>query len=224
MKTEILAIIDKSSSMNPLTNETIIGFNSFIKNQKAVVGECNVTTVLFSGQPSLFKFQNEIPSTCVEVLYTALPLESVPEMTTNEYKCFGWTALLDAIGITTEEAGKRYAAMKEEDRPTKVIVLIITDGDENSSARFSHPEIKNIIKHQEEVYSWEFMFLGANIDAFSVGARLGMKSSNISNYTADTLGTKVAYDAFSTKSTMLRSGMDANAVALSSLVTTQEKQ
>jgi hypothetical protein len=208
MKTEIIAIIDKSTSMMNLVAETIKGFNSFIDGQKAVEGECNVTTVLFSGREE----------TAYEVLYTALPLASVPEMSTAQYRCGGWTAMFDAIGTSVEAAGQRFASMSEADRPTKVIVLIITDGEENSSRKFNQEQIKATIKHQEDKYAWEFMFLGANIDTVKVGSNLGMKMSNVSNYSADAIGTSIAYDAFSTKSAGLRRGMTANSINLASVV------
>jgi len=216
MKTEIIAILDKSTSMRHLTKETIQGFNSFIKEQKKVEGECNVTAVLFSGS-GMFGGE-ESP---IEVLYTAMPVASVPEMTIYQYNCGGWTALLDAIGITVDQAGHRFAYMKEEDRPTKVIVLIITDGEENSSKKYDNEKIKAMIKHQEDVYHWEFMFLGANQDAFSVAGNLGMKLPNVANYSATCAGTESAYRGFAAKTTMLRNGFSANAVQLSSLVTTE---
>lgn len=108
--------------------------------------------------------------------------------------------------------------MKEADRPTKVIVMIITDGAENSSRKYSGEQIKSMIKHQEDKYGWEFMFLGANIDAFAVAGNLGMKLDNVSNYTADKLGTGVAYDSFAMKSTCIRGGMDARLINLAAVV------
>jgi len=204
MKTEIIAILDRSGSMMGLERDTIGGFNSFVEEQKKVEGECNVTLVLFDND--------------YDVLYEARALNEVPELTGKEYFARGSTSLYDAIGKSSQTAGARFAAMTEADRPEKVIVLIITDGYENTSREFTREQIKNMIQHQEEKYAWEFVYLGANQDAFAVGQQFGMKMSNVATYAASEVGTRGAYAAFADKTTSLRSGFDANAVAMAASV------
>lgn len=203
MKTEIIAILDRSGSMGGLESDTIGGFNSFIDSQKKVEGECNVTTVLFDNE--------------IETLYEAVPVKEVKPLTNNEYYVRGMTALLDAIGSSANKSGARYAAMPNP--PDKVIVLIITDGHENSSREFSNDQVKSMIKHQEDNYGWEFVYLGANQNAFDVAVQgFGMKMSNVATYTSSAVGTKQAYAAFGTKAASLRAGQDAVSVNMSSLV------
>lgn len=177
--TSIGVIIDKSGSMAHLTKDTIGGYNSFIKEQKAVPGDAVLTLALFSDK--------------YELVHDSVPLKDVLELTEGTYKASGSTALLDAIGTTVNAMGVKLASMKEEERPSKVIVLIMTDGEENYSAQYKHDQIMNMINHQRDKYAWEFVFIGANQDAIQVGATMGVQASHSYNYVATSLGTQAYF-------------------------------
>ena len=179
--TEIVCILDRSGSMRNLSKDTVEGYNSFIEKQKNEPGEAVLTTVLFNDE--------------YQLLHDRKNIKDVSEMTINDYYPIGCTSLLDAIGKTIDDIGVKLAETKEEERPSKVIFMITTDGMENSSKKYSYDDIKTKVKHQQEKYSWEFIFIGANIDSYNEGSKLGFSESNISNYTADSIGTKSVYDA-----------------------------
>ena len=204
MKTEIISILDRSGSMGMLVSDTIGGYNSFLADQKKLDGECKVTTVLFDDR--------------YEELYSAVDIKNVKDLTSKEYFVRSTTALYDAIGRATTSAGARFAKMSESDRPDKVIVLIITDGFENASKEFTLSQIKEMIQHQESKYSWEFVYLGANQDAFDVGSSMGMKMSNVATYAATSTGTTTAYAGFSAKTTSFRCGLTADAVVMADAI------
>lgn len=176
--TELVVIMDRSGSMWPLANDTINGFNSLIEKQKADTnGDVHVTVVLFN--------------TSFNVLYDCVDIKEIPKMTSKDYFPSGGTALLDAVGNTITSVGKRLADTPEEERPANVMFVITTDGYENSSREYNQKQIADMIEHQKTKYSWTFMFLGANIDAESVG-----KSYNIDyakTYTASSIGTKSVF-------------------------------
>jgi hypothetical protein len=190
--TSINVLIDRSGSMQHLTNDTIGGFNSFLQEQKEVPGEAILSLCLFD--------------TSSQTIHDCLPLALVPDLDKATYRPGGGTALLDALGAVINSTGARLAAMNEEDRPSKVIFLLITDGQENSSTEFAIERIKDMVTHQREVYSWEFVFMGANIDSISAGTSLGISVANSLNYTASSVGTKGLYANVSASLRSYRSG------------------
>lgn len=172
--TEIVFILDRSGSMESLTDETIGGFNSLIEKQKGEEGDAAVTLVLFDDE--------------YEVLYDHTPISEVKRLTKKEYYARGCTALLDAAGRTIDRVGERLAAAREEDRPGHVVVIITTDGYENASRRYSKPQVRKMIELQRDVYKWKFMFLGANIDAVSEADSLGIRPCMAASYSPTNTG------------------------------------
>ena len=189
--TEIVFILDRSGSMGHLTDDTIGGFNTFIENQKKEDGEAVLTTVLFDHQ--------------YELLHDGINLKDINPLTNKEYFARGTTALLDAIGKTINTIGNRLSNTKEEDKPSKVIMVITTDGAENASMEFTQPQIKEMIEHQTDKYDWQFMFLGANIDAVSTAQSFGISGQFAANYTANSRGTDALYTTMSKSVSCLRS-------------------
>ena len=181
--TEIVFILDRSGSMGHLTEDTIGGFNSFIENQKKEDGEAVLTTILFDHE--------------YEILHNGVNIKNVKPLTNKDYSVRGMTALLDAIGRTINIVGERLGKMNERDRPSKVIFVITTDGQENSSKEFTQSQIKKMIEHQTNKYNWQFMFLGANIDAVSTARSFGISGQFASNYVANAIGTDVLYSTLS---------------------------
>jgi len=181
--TEIVFILDRSGSMSNLVTDTIGGFNSFIEIQKQEDGEAILTTILFDDQ--------------YEILHNGVDIKAVKLLTTKEYSARGMTALLDAIGKTINTVGDRLSKTKEEDKPSKVIFVITTDGQENSSKEFTQSKVKEMIKHQTNNYSWKFLFLGANIDAVSTAQNFGISGQFASNYTANSRGIGTLYSSVS---------------------------
>lgn len=181
--TSINVVIDRSGSMAPLTKDTIGGFNTFLKEQKAVPGEAVLTLATFADQYTL--------------VHDFTPISEVQELNSKTYVAGGGTALLDAIGKTIHSTGTRLSGMKEEDRPSKVIVLIMTDGEENMSREFVRAKIMDMINHQRDKYSWEFVFIGANQDAITAGHSIGVAASHSYNYSSTSVGTRAVYDSMS---------------------------
>lgn len=175
--TDITIVLDSSGSMQSVAKDTIGGFNKFVETQKAASGDANLSLVQFDST--------------VKVSYSARNLTEV----SRTYSPNGYTALLDAIGMSITSAGKRFADMKEEDRPGKVIFVIMTDGEENSSREYSREKINEMIKHQTEAYQWDFIFIGANQDAIQAGGSLGIRAGNSMNYSADALATSNVFDS-----------------------------
>jgi hypothetical protein len=188
--TSINVIIDASGSMRDLTTDTIGGFNGFLADQKNVPGDVVFTLCTFNTQYHL--------------VHDFIKLSDVPNLSALTYSPSGGTALLDAMGTTMNSVGFKLAAMKEEDRPSKVIFLIVTDGFENSSHRFSKAAIRDMVSHQKDKYSWEFVFMGANIDAITEGASLGIAVHNTLNYDASPAGTAKLYRRVSENMTNYR--------------------
>jgi len=179
--TELVAILDRSGSMQGLTAETIAGYNKFLAEQKELPGEANLTTILFDDR--------------YEVLHEGVPLREIRFITEREYYTRGSTALLDALGKTINAIGAKLAQTQEEERPGKVLFLVITDGYENASREFTAEQIRQMVEHQREKYKWEFLFLGANIDAFATASSMGI--AHAYNYTADKKRTGIIYSALS---------------------------
>ena len=179
--TELVFILDRSGSMSGLEGDTIGGFNSMLEKQKAEPGEAVVSTVLFDNDS--------------EVIHDRLPLDRVPALTRKEYYVRGCTALLDAVGGAIHHIGNVHKYAREEDRPGKTLFVITTDGMENASRRYDYRKVKAMIERQKEKYGWEFLFLGANIDAAKEAARFGISADRAANYHADHKGTAVIYEA-----------------------------
>lgn len=181
--TEIVFILDRSGSMAGLEQDTIGGFNSMIEKQRREPGECYISTVLFD-------------SVC-DVIHDRLPLDKVPKLTQKEYYVRGCTALLDAVGGAIHHIGLVHKYAREEDRPEKTLFVITTDGMENSSRKYTYERVKEMITHEKEKYGWEFLFLGANIDAAKEAGRFGIAPDRATNYHADHKGTEVVYECLS---------------------------
>jgi hypothetical protein len=195
--TSITVIADASGSMAGLTTDTIGGFNKFLADQQAFPGEAVFTLCTFN--------------TDYRLVHDCVKIASVPVLDEKVYNPGGGTALLDAMGTTIDSVGKKLAAMPEEERPSKVIFLVITDGQENSSRRFTKSQIKEMVTHQREQYSWEFVFMGANIDAIAEGSSLGIASYNSVSYNATKGGTHQLYNSVSSNMSSLRGSRAASA-------------
>src|SRR5574344_754855 len=178
--TEVVFILDRSGSMSGLEADTIGGFNSMIEKQSKEEGEAYISTVLFDDQS--------------EVLYDRVPVGKVEPMNDNQYYVRGCTALLDALGGAIHHIANVHKYAREEDRPEKTLFIITTDGMENSSRHYSYDRVKNMVERQKERFGWEFIFLGANIDAVEVAGRFGIKANRAVNYECDSEGTKLNYD------------------------------
>ena len=181
--TEIVFILDRSGSMSGLEADTIGGYNSLIEKQKKEEGEAYISTVLFDDH--------------CEVLHDRVALDKVCPMTDKEYYVRGCTALLDAIGGAIHHIGNVHKYAREEDRPEKTLFIITTDGQENASHRYTYEKVKKMVERQKERYGWEFLFLGANIDAIAEAGRFGIRADRAVNYHCDKEGTAVNYQALS---------------------------
>ena len=181
--TEIVFILDRSGSMAGLEDDTIGGFNSMIEKQKREEGSAIVSTVLFDNE--------------CEVIHDRVDIQRIEPMTREEYYVRGCTALLDAVGGAIHHIGNVHKYAREEDRPEKTLFVITTDGMENASREYTYDRIRQMIQRQKEKYGWEFLFLGANIDAAKEAARFGITEDRAANYHADSVGTAVIYEAVS---------------------------
>ena len=181
--TEIVFILDRSGSMAGLEDDTIGGFNAMIRKQKGEAGEAYVSTVLFDNR--------------TEVIHDRVDIRKVAPMTRKEYYVRGCTALLDAVGKAIHHIGNVHKYAREEDRPEKTVFVITTDGMENASREYSYERVRKMIEHEKEKHGWEFLFLGANIDAAREAARFGITEDRAANYHADRQGTAVIYEAMS---------------------------
>ena len=188
--TEIVFILDKSGSMSGLESDTIGGYNSFLERQKKVEGEALVSTVLFSDYN--------------KVIHDRVELSKVEPLNDKQYTTDGCTALLDAIGGAIHHIGNVHKYARDEDRPEKTIFVITTDGQENSSREYSYEKIKKMIEKQQEKYGWEFIFLGANIDAIGEAGKLGIASNRAVRYECDGVGTMINYDCISETVSLMR--------------------
>jgi hypothetical protein len=193
--TDITLILDRSGSMNSVRDDTIGGVNEFLKEQKKAPGDAVI---------SLMQFDD-----VYEIVYAGAALKGAPKLTRDTFVPRGWTALLDAIGNTINAIGARLSGLPEESRPEKVIVAIITDGGENASKTFTNPQIREMIKHQQDNYSWEFVFIGANQDAIATGSAMGIGASNSMTYAANSVGTQSAFASLSVNTVSFRAGNKA---------------
>lgn len=179
--TELVFILDKSGSMSPLVDDTIGGFNSLLKKQKNEKGQCVVTTVLFNQS--------------IQILHNRIPIEDVKNMTEKECQPMGSTALLDAMGSTIDKIKNDHVNTPKEKRPDKVLFAIITDGAENSSKEYNIKQVKNSVTTCQELLGWEFIFLGANIDAIETASTFGIHVSRAANFYCDKVGTELNFNA-----------------------------
>lgn len=194
--TELIFILDRSGSMSGLELDTIGGFNSLIEKQKKEAGDAIITTVLFDNE--------------YELLHDRINLNGITPITDKEYYVRGCTALLDAIGKTLNKIISVKKHTCEEERAAKVMFVIITDGIENASKEYSYSKVKTLIETQKSKYGWEFLFLGANIDAVDTASKFGISEDKAANYHADSVGTMVNYEAINGAMSNLRKGKKLN--------------
>lgn len=178
--TEMVFILDRSGSMQGLEKDTIGGFNSMIEKQKSQDGKCYVSTVLFDNYS--------------EVIHDRISQDKINPMTDSDYYVRGCTALCDAIGDAIHHIKNIHKYSRPEDVPEHTVFVIITDGMENASSRYTAHSVKQMIEHEKEKYGWEFLFIGANIDAIGTASSLGISDDRAVNYNADAVGTRIVYD------------------------------
>lgn len=189
--TELVFILDRSGSMAGLEGDTIGGFNAMIEKQKKEPGEAFVSTILFDNVS--------------EVLHDRISLDTIPKMTDRDYTVRGCTALIDAIGGAIKHIGNIHKYARPEDVPEHTMFIITTDGMENASRRFSSDEVKKMIERQKAEFGWEFLFIGANIDAVQTAAQFGIGHDRAVNYHADSQGTQVLYETLCAPISAMRS-------------------
>ena len=177
--TELVFILDRSGSMSGPEADTIGGYNSLLAKQKKEKGEAIVTTTLFDDR--------------MKMIHNRMPIELVGKLTKKDYYVGGCTALLDAVGETIDHIWSAHKKMKKEERPAKTLFVITTDGLENASKKYSFKDIKKMIEKQKEKHNWEFLFLGANIDAIEVAGSMGINADRAANYHCDSAGTALNY-------------------------------
>lgn len=188
--THIVMVLDRSGSMGGVIDDTIGGFNHFLEEQKNAPGEATLTLVQFD--------------TMYDFVHTNKRLQDVPALDRKTFVPRGGTALLDAIGRTVNETGAFLSGLSEDERPAQVMFVIITDGEENQSREFSRERVFEMITHQREVYSWQFVFLGANQDAIQSGASLGIGAGSSLGYAGSAIGTNAALRSMSSKTAQYR--------------------
>lgn len=191
-KTHISMVLDRSSSMAPLTNETIAGVNKFVADQQAEPGECSFTLVQFS--------------TDYDFTYKNVALKDAKPLTTATYRPHGWTALLDAMGRCIDETGIYLASLPEHERPAKVVFVVITDGEENRSKEYTRALVAEKVKLQQEKYNWKFVFLGANMDAITVAQSYNIPVAGAANFAATARSSEALYGSFSANVSSYRGG------------------
>lgn len=188
--TELVFILDRSGSMSGLEKDTIGGFNSMLEKQRKEPGDAVVSTVLFDNE--------------IEVIHDRVVIADVPNLTDKEYFVRGCTALLDAVGGAIHHIGNVHKYARKEDVPEKTLFIITTDGMENASHHYTYDKVRNMIERQKERYGWEFLFLGANIDATAEAKRFGIDESMAANYHCDEVGTVLNYEVISEAITSVR--------------------
>ena len=180
-RTELVFILDRSGSMSGLESDTIGGYNAMLEKQKKEAGEATVTTVLFDDK--------------YELLHDRIDLKGIAPITDREYYVRGCTALLDAIGKTIQKIANVQKHTSPENRADKVLFVITTDGMENASREYTYDKIRALVERQKQEYGWEFLFLGANIDAAREAARFGIRADCAADYHADSMGTEAVYES-----------------------------
>lgn len=194
--TELVFILDRSGSMGGLESDTIGGFNAMLEKQKNQPGQAFVSTILFDDK--------------AEVLHDRLPLDKVRPITEKEYYVRGCTALLDAVGGAIHHIGNIHKYARKEDVPRHTLFVITTDGMENASHRYTAPQVQRMIRRQKEKYGWEFLFLGANIDAVETAGQLGISADRAVNYHCDSEGTRLNYATVCQAVSAVRSSVPLN--------------
>lgn len=190
--TEMVFILDRSGSMEGKEEDTIGGFNSLIEKQKREEGDCLVSVVLFDHE--------------IEVLYDRVPVKDMPKMTEKQYYTRGCTALLDAMGGAIHHIGNVHKYAREEDRPAKTVFVITTDGFENASRKYTAEKVRSMVQHEQDKYGWEFLFLGANIDAVETARHYGLKEGHAVRYHNDKRGIDLNYSIVSETVAKIRKG------------------
>lgn len=190
--TELIFILDRSGSMSGLEKDTIGGFNSMLEKQRKEPGDAVISTVLFDNQ--------------VEVIHDRVPIADVPDLTDGEYFVRGCTALLDAIGGAIHHIGNVHKYARKEDVPEKTLFIITTDGLENASRYYTYDRVRYMINRQKERYGWEFLFLGANMDAAAEAQRFGIDGAMAADYHCDQVGTALNYEVLSEAIASVRAG------------------
>jgi uncharacterized protein YegL len=180
---ELVFILDRSGSMIGLEADTIGGYNSLLAKQQKEAGDAIVSTVLFDDRQ--------------EVLHDRVPIKDIQLLSDKDYDVRGCTALLDAIGGAIHHIGNVHKYAREEDRPYKTLFIITTDGMENSSKRYTYDKVKEMVERQKQKYGWEFLFLGANMDAIQTAKRFGISEHLAVNYECDEAGTQMNYRVLS---------------------------
>ena len=188
--TELVFILDSSGSMSTLRDDTIGGFNTMLEKQRDTEGKCYVSTVMFADDS--------------KVVHDRRPLEEVPELTRKDYEPMGCTALYDAVGSAIRHIANIHKYARKEDIPDKTLFVITTDGMENASHNFTAKEVRRLISKEQEKYGWEFIFLGANIDAAAAAADIGISEERAVNYKASRSGTAKLFRAVGSAVTMNR--------------------
>ncbi len=188
--TELVLILDRSGSMSGLEKDTIGGFNSMLEKQRKEPGDAVVSTVLFDNE--------------TEVIHDRVAIADVPNLTDKKYFVRGCTALLDAVGGAIHHIGNVHKYARKEDVPEKTLFIITTDGMENASHRYTYDKVRHMIERQKERCGWEFLFLGANIDAAAEASRFGIDESMAANYHCDEAGTALNYEVISEAITSVR--------------------
>ena len=192
--TELVMILDRSGSMSGLEADTIGGFNSMLEKQKKETGEAYVSVILFDNE--------------IEVLYDRVEIRKVEPMNDTQYYVRGCTALLDAVGRAIHHIGNVHKYARKEDVPEKTLFIITTDGLENASREYSYEKVRRMIEKKKEKYGWEFIFLGANIDAAKEAARFGIHKSRAVRYESDHKGTQINYGMMSNIVSSVRKAED----------------
>ena len=188
--THISFVIDRSGSMQSVKSDTIGGFNKFLAEQKEVDCECTFTYCQFDDE--------------YEVVHDFVNVKDVPELTDATFQPRGWTAMYDAIGRQIVETGNKLGALSEDQRPDKIIFVVLTDGAENRSREYNGSKVKEMITHQTEKYGWAFMFLGANINAEAVGSSLGIDADFTSTFATSAAGMESTFDLLAAKTAGMR--------------------
>jgi Mg-chelatase subunit ChlD len=196
--TDVTIILDRSGSMEAIKTDTIGGFNTFVEEQKKISGECRLTLVQFDSQAAQ------------EVVFDNVPVANVTPLTVETFKPRANTPLYDAVGQAIVRTGERLKAIGDNDRPDKIIFVIITDGYENASHEYSQKKVLEMIEHQTAAYKWQFVYLGANQDALKVGALIGIGAAWAMNYAPTPDGTNAVYTNLSANVAQARSGPRAS--------------
>ncbi len=192
--TELVYILDRSGSMSGLEQDTIGGYNSLLERQKQTAGEVFITTVLFDDR--------------VELLHDRLPLAEILPMTEKEYFVRGSTALLDAVGLTIQKIKSHQAMLPKEQQAGKVLFVITTDGQENASREYTYATVQQLIRHQKDTQGWEFLFMGANIDAVKEAARFGIQKDRATQFISDNEGVSLNFQVMSDVVSTFRDGQE----------------